>query len=63
MNFIEIMTVTLGVLYLGYVVFERLYFIKIRKSFKHVIHVNGTREKHNSEINRCRVTRMWLSCV
>ena len=45
MNFIEIMTVTLGVLYLGYVVFERLYFIKIRKSFKHVIHVNGTRGK------------------
>ena len=45
MYFIEIMTVTLGVLYLGYVVFERLYFIKIRKSFKHVIHVNGTRGK------------------
>lgn len=45
MNFIETITVILGVLYLGYVVFERLYFIKIRKSFKHVIHVNGTRGK------------------
>lgn len=45
MDFFEILTITLGVLYIGYVVFERLYFIKIRKSFKHIIHVNGTRGK------------------
>ena len=45
MNFIEITTITLGTLYLGYIVFERFYFMKIRKSFKHIIHVNGTRGK------------------
>lgn len=45
MDFIEIFTITLGILYFGYIVFERIYFIKVRKSFKHVIHINGTRGK------------------
>ncbi|HPX21086.1 MAG TPA: Mur ligase family protein, partial [Bacilli bacterium] len=31
--------------YLGYIVFERFYQKSLRKSFTHVIHVNGTRGK------------------
>ena len=45
MDLLEISVVALCILYIGYLIFERLYFIKIRKSFIHVIHVNGIRGK------------------
>ena len=39
------LAVLLTVIFLGYLVFETVYYNKIRKSFKHIIHVNGTRGK------------------
>ncbi len=38
-------TIALTVIFLGYLVYETVYYKKIRQSFKHVIHVNGTRGK------------------
>ena len=45
MDVLFIVIITLAVLYIAYIVFEKLYNDKIRKSFKYVIHVNGIRGK------------------
>lgn len=45
MDVLFIVVITLSVLYVAYVIFEKLYNDKIRKSFKYVIHVNGIRGK------------------
>ena len=45
MDILFIIIIALSVLYVGYIVFEKLYNDKIRKSFKYVIHVNGIRGK------------------
>ena len=45
MDVLFIVIIALSVLYIGYIVFEKLYNDKIRKSFKYVIHVNGIRGK------------------
>jgi len=45
MDILEIIVIVLSILYIGYIVFEKLYHNYIRKSFKHVIHVNGIRGK------------------
>ena len=45
MDILFIIIAVLSVLYIGYIVFEKLYNDKIRKSFKYVIHVNGIRGK------------------
>ena len=45
MDVLFIVIIVLSVLYVGYIVFEKLYNDKIRKSFKYVIHVNGIRGK------------------
>ena len=45
MDVLFIIVIALSIIYLGYIVFEKLYNDKIRKSFKYVIHVNGIRGK------------------
>ena len=45
MDILFIIIIALSVLYVSYIVFEKLYNDKIRKSFKYVIHVNGIRGK------------------
>lgn len=45
MDILLIIAIALSIFYLGYIVFEKLYNDKIRKSFKYVIHVNGIRGK------------------
>lgn len=45
MDPILIIVIVLSVLYIAYIVFEKLYNDKVRKSFKYVIHVNGIRGK------------------
>ena len=45
MDILFIIVIVLSLLYIGYIVFEKLYNDKIRKSFKYVIHVNGIRGK------------------
>ena len=45
MDVLFIIILVLSVLYIGYIIFEKLYNDKIRKSFKYVIHVNGIRGK------------------
>ncbi len=43
--FVTIVVFVLIFAYLGYIVFEKIYVDKIRKSFKYLIHVNGIRGK------------------
>lgn len=45
MDGLTIITIVLCVGYIGYIIFERFYYSKLRKSFKHVILVNGIRGK------------------
>ncbi len=45
MDGLKIVTLILCIGYLSYIVFERIYYDKLRKSFKHVILVNGIRGK------------------
>lgn len=42
---IAVLVVVLGLCYFIYLVYERIYHKTIRKSFKHIIHVNGIRGK------------------
>lgn len=45
MDGLTIITIVLCVGYISYIIFERFYYCKLRKSFKHVILVNGIRGK------------------
>lgn len=45
MDLIAILSLILAIGYIAYIVFEKVYYEKIRKSFKYVIHVNGIRGK------------------
>lgn len=45
MDVLTIIIIILSIGYVGYIIFERIYYVKLRKKIKHVILVNGIRGK------------------